>query len=131
MCHFMKVMNNTFGRIQDTLLKYHICLHYTLLHYSTQQISAQSRVKIQINAKDWLPGESFLRQKVFFLWVVWSNYGNLDQLSTQKSNQNIFEKNKVFFRPDLNTFRGIWCLPDQFQTESWHQTDCCNMVSEI
>ena len=30
---------------------------------------------------------------------------------------------KYFFRPYLNTFRGVWCLPDQLQKESWHKTD--------
>ena len=89
MCHFMKVIKNKFGRIQDNLLKTHKCLHYTSLHYSTLQRSAQSRVKKQLNAKHWLPGENFLRKNVFFLLVAWSNCGTLDQLSTQKSHQNI------------------------------------------
>ena len=99
MCHFMKVRKKTFRRIQDNLLKNHICLHYTSLHYSSLQRSAEPRVKKQLNAKHWLPRENFLRQKGFFLWVAWSNYGDLDQLSTQKSNQNIVEKNKVSWDP--------------------------------
>ena len=68
-------------------------------------------------------------KRCFFLWVAWSNYENLDQLSTQKSNQNIFED--FFFRPHLITFIGVFCLPSQLQKESWHQTDCCNEVWEI
>ena len=122
----MKVMKKAFGRIQDNLLKNPNCLHYTTLHYSTLQRSAQSRDKKKLKnnkQKHFLPGENFLRQKVFLLLVAWSNCENLDQLSTQKSNQNIF-------RPNLNPFWSVWCHPGQLQKESWHKTDCWNVVAK-
>ena len=43
-------------------------VHYTTVQYTTIPRSAQSRVKKKkLNAKHWLPGENFLRQKVFIL----------------------------------------------------------------
>ena len=34
------------------------------------------------------------------------------------------------FRPNSDTFRGIFGLPGQNQNESLHKTDCCNVLSD-
>ena len=65
------------------------------------------------------------------MWVAQSNYENHDQLFVQKSNKYILEKGQIILRPNLETFRGVWGFHDQLQNESWHKTDCRNMVSEI
>ena len=63
--------------------------HYTIVHY---KVLPKQGFKRKPNAKHWLTGKNFLGQKVFFL----STGGYLDKLSTQKSNQNDFEKPKLF-----------------------------------
>ena len=45
--------------------------------------------------------------------------------------QYIFEKNKVIFGPHLIAFIGVWGVPDQNKNLIWHQTDYCNVVSDL
>ena len=48
----------------------------------------------------------------------------------KKSRQYVFEKNMVMFTPNSDQFRGIWGPPSENKNESWHKTDCCNVLSD-
>ena len=48
----------------------------------------------------------------------------------KKSQQYIFEMNKVILRPHLNTFIGICGVPDENNNERLQKTDCHNVVSD-
>ena len=43
----------------------------------------------------------------------------------------MFEMNLVMFRPYLDVFIHISRLPVQYKNESWHKTDCRNVVSDF
>ena len=107
-----KSNEKAFGRIQDNLFVYpnslqFSSLHFSIVHYNTKVCPIKALDK-KLNAKHWLPGENFLRRKVFILWVAWSNSGNPDQQFIQKSNLNALKKIKVILRPNLEVFRGVW-----------------------
>ena len=104
-------MKKSFGSIQDNPLEYPYCLHYTSLHYSTLQRSAQSRVKhISLmqsmgyqektsSVKGVLP-VSCLEQQ----WESWPG------IFTKVKPKCFYKNSKVITRPHLNTFRGLWGL---------------------
>jgi|TARA_B110000881_G_C18091237_1_gene278303 hypothetical protein len=48
----------------------------------------------------------------------------------KKSQQYIFEMNKVILRTHLNTFIGICGVPDENNNERLQKTDCHNVVSD-
>ena len=48
----------------------------------------------------------------------------------KKSRQYVFEKNMVMFTPNSDQFRGIWGPPSENKNESWHKTDCYNVLSD-
>ena len=56
-------------------------------------------------------------------------YGQLDQLAIKSPNTD-FQKNIVMFRPNFDSFIGIWGIHDQNKNKSLHQTDYCNMLSD-
>ena len=43
--------------------------------------------------------------------------------------QYIVEMNKVSFKQNFNSFRGVWGLSDQSKNEWGHKTDYFNVVS--
>ena len=47
----------------------------------------------------------------------------------KKKFQYRFEMNWIIFRTHLDTCRGIFGLPGENNNESWHKTDCCNVLS--
>jgi len=60
-----------FGRIQVNPFVYsnslqYSSLHFSIVHYNTKVCPIKGSEK-KLNAKHWLPGENFLRQKVFIL----------------------------------------------------------------
>ena len=49
---------------------------------------------------------------------------------SKKSRQYFFEKNMFMFTPNSYQFWGIWGPPSENKNESWHKTDCCNVLSD-
>ena len=51
----------------------------------------------------------------------------------KKSSDSSFEEEKklFLFRPNLNMFIDVWDSLDENKDESWHKTDCCNVLSDL
>ena len=55
----------------------------------------------------------------------------LDQVGIKKSIQHTFENNSNRFRTNFDPFTGVFRLPSENNNESWHKTECCNVLSYI
>ena len=43
----------------------------------------------------------------------------------------MIEINKIIFRPHLHMCKGVSGLPGKNKNESFHQTYCCNKLSDL